>query len=93
MTTSTTCSRTSSTPAPPSRADFRMVVVAMQDGRVLNGIVKSRNERTLTLQTQNELLVLDRGEIEGLKPTSASLMPEGQLDRSPRPRSATCSPT
>ena len=67
-------------PSATVTADFRMVVVAMQDGRVLNGIVKSRNERTLTLQTQNELLVLDRGEIEGLKPTTASLMPEGQLE-------------
>jgi putative heme-binding domain-containing protein len=57
-----------------------MVVVAMQDGRVLNGIVKARNQRTLTLQTQNEVLVLDHGDIEGLKPTSASLMPEGQLE-------------
>jgi putative membrane-bound dehydrogenase-like protein len=67
-------------PSATVTADFRMVVVAMQDGRVLNGIVKSRNDHTLTLQTQNELLVLDRGEIEGLKPTTASLMPEGQLE-------------
>ena len=70
-------------PSATVTADFRMVVVAMQDGRVLNGIVKARNERTLSLQTQNELLVLDRGEIEGLKPTSASLMPEGQLESLP----------
>jgi putative heme-binding domain-containing protein len=67
-------------PSATVSADFRMVVVAMQDGRVLNGIVRSRNARTLTLQTQNEVLVLDQGDIEGLKPTSASLMPEGQLD-------------
>jgi putative membrane-bound dehydrogenase-like protein len=70
-------------PSATVTADFRMVVVAMQDGRVLNGIIKARNERTLTLQTQNELLVLDQGEIEGLKPTSASLMPEGQLESLP----------
>jgi putative heme-binding domain-containing protein len=67
-------------PSATVSADFRMVVVAMEDGRVLNGIVRSRNARTLTLQTQNEVLVLDQGDIEGLKPTSASLMPEGQLD-------------
>jgi putative membrane-bound dehydrogenase-like protein len=67
-------------PSAMVNADFRMVVVAMQDGRVLNGIVKSRTDRTLALQTQNELLVLDRSEIEDLRPTSASLMPEGQLD-------------
>ena len=61
-------------------ADYRMVVVAMDDGRVLNGIVKSRNEKTLTLQTQNEAQVLDRGEIDQIEPTPASLMPEGLLD-------------
>ena len=31
-------------PSATVTADFRMVVVAMQDGRVLNGIVKSRND-------------------------------------------------
>lgn len=61
-------------------ADFRMVVVAMSDGRVLNGIVKSRNARTLTLQTPTEALTLDRVEVDDLKPTASSLMPEGLLD-------------
>jgi putative heme-binding domain-containing protein len=61
-------------------ADFRMTIVAMNDGRVLNGIVKSKNERTLTLQTQNEIVTLDRMEIEAEKPTTSSLMPEGLLD-------------
>jgi putative heme-binding domain-containing protein len=67
-------------PSATVTADFRMVVVAMQDGRVLNGIVRSRNARTLTLQTQNEVMVLEQGDVEALKPTTASLMPEGQLD-------------
>ncbi len=57
-----------------------MVVVAMNDGRVLNGMVKARSDRTLTLQTQTEAITLDRSEIEGLKPSSASLMPDGLLD-------------
>ena len=33
-------------------ADFRMVVAAMRDGRVLNGLIKAQSPRTLTLQTQ-----------------------------------------
>jgi putative heme-binding domain-containing protein len=61
-------------------ADFRMVVVAMNDGRVLNGMVKAQSERTLTLQTPTEAITLDRSEIEGLKPSSSSLMPDGLLD-------------
>jgi putative heme-binding domain-containing protein len=61
-------------------ADFRMVVVAMSDGRVLNGLVKAQTARTLTLQTQTEALTLDRSEIEGIRPSSSSLMPDGLLD-------------
>ena len=67
-------------PSASVSADFRMVVVAMNDGRVLNGMVRAQTDRTLTLQTQTEALVLDRGEIESLKPSPLSLMPEGQLD-------------
>jgi putative membrane-bound dehydrogenase-like protein len=63
-------------------ADFRMVVVAMNDGRVLNGLVKAQSERTLTLQTQTDAITLDRSEIAGLKPSSSSLMPDGLLDTS-----------
>jgi putative membrane-bound dehydrogenase-like protein len=61
-------------------ADFRMVVVAMRDGRILNGLVKAQTARTLTLQTQTEALVLDRGEIEEMRPSASSLMPDGLLD-------------
>ena len=46
-------------PSATVNADFRMVVVAMDDGRVLNGLVRSRTDRTLTLQTQTEALVLE----------------------------------
>ena len=31
-----------------------MVVVAMSDGRILNGLVRAQTDRTLTLQTQTE---------------------------------------
>ncbi len=54
-------------PSASVSADFRMVVVAMNDGRTLNGLVRGQTERTLTLQTQTEALVLDRREIERLE--------------------------
>lgn len=66
-------------PSASVSADFRMVVVVMSDGRVLNGLVKARTDRTLTLQTQTEALVVDRREIETEKPSSLSLMPDGLL--------------
>ena len=76
-------------PSATVSADFRMVVVAMNDGRVLNGLVKAESPRTVTLQTQTEAIVLDRSEIESQHPSSASLMPDGLLDTLSRPRSAT----
>ena len=66
-------------PSASVSADFRMVVVAMNDGRVLNGLVPRETDRTLTLQTQTEALVLDRGEIESDQPSPLSLMPDGLL--------------
>ena len=66
-------------PSASVSADFRMVVVAMNDGRALNGLVRARTDRTLTLQTQTAALVLDRQEIETVQPSPLSLMPDGLL--------------
>lgn len=68
-------------------AEYRVFTVLTSDGRLLNGVVPEESERTLTLQTPTERLVIDRGDIEELKPTQASMMPEGQLDQlTPRQR-------
>src|SRR5262249_1642212 len=67
-------------PSATVSADFRMVVAAMRDGRVLNGLVRAQSPRTVTLQTQTEAIVLDRSEIEALKPSPSSLMPDSLLD-------------
>ncbi len=67
-------------PSATVNADFRMAVVSMLDGRVLNGLVRARTDRTITLQSQNEAVVLERKEIERIDPSPLSLMPEGQLD-------------
>lgn len=60
--------------------DYRVSLVRMDDGRVINGVIVSRNERTLQLQTQTELMVIDQEEVEEIKLTSQSPMPEGQLE-------------
>lgn len=61
-------------------ADYRMSVVAMADGRVINALVKARSEHALTLQTPTEVLTVPRDDVEGIKPSTLSLMPEGILD-------------
>jgi len=61
-------------------ASYRMSIVATTDGRVLNGVVSDRTDKTLQLQTPTERLTLPLDEIEEIKDTNLSLMPEGQLD-------------
>ncbi|MES2789578.1 MAG: PVC-type heme-binding CxxCH protein [Planctomycetota bacterium] len=60
-------------------ADFRVLLVTMEDGRVLSGVVSEQNERTITLQLAQAPVTIDRKEIEESKQTTSSLMPDGQL--------------
>ncbi|MDB5385486.1 MAG: Cytochrome c [Planctomycetaceae bacterium] len=60
-------------------ADFRALTVILDSGRVLSGVVSEQNERTLTLQTAQEPVTLDRKQIEETKQTNLSVMPDGLL--------------
>jgi hypothetical protein len=42
--------------------------------------VKAQSPRTVTLQTQTDAIVLEKSEIEALKPSASSLMPDSLLD-------------
>ncbi len=59
--------------------NFRMQVIALKDGRVINGVIVGQDEKTLTVQTQQEKVVIDQAEVEQQKQTSLSLMPDGLL--------------
>ena len=61
--------------------DFTMTILLMEDGRVLNGLVVSKNEKTLRLQTQTELKTIELIDIEVMKQTTKSPMPDGLLDQ------------
>jgi putative membrane-bound dehydrogenase-like protein len=61
-------------------ADFRAATVLLQDGRSIQGVIASSSQRTITLQTKDQDLVLDRQEIEQIQTTTMSLMPEGILE-------------
>lgn len=61
--------------------DFRMTIVQLADGRVLNGVVVAQTDRTITLQSLTEKLTLEKTEIEEMRATSLSPMPEGQLEK------------
>lgn len=61
-------------------ADFRMSVVNLKDGRVFNGLIAAKTERTLTIKTMTETLTIERGNIESVQESTLSLMPEGLLE-------------
>jgi putative membrane-bound dehydrogenase-like protein len=61
--------------------EYRMTVVELKNGRVLNGIVKEDNDRAVTLQTQNEQVIVPKSEIDSRRASPLSLMPDGLLDK------------
>lgn len=67
-------------PSAVVNAHFRMSVVDLKDDRTLNGLVVARTDRTITLRTQSETVMLERAEIENLRESTLSLMPEGLLE-------------
>lgn len=60
--------------------DFRMTIVQTTDGQTFNGLVVARNDKTLSLQTQNELKTVLLDEVESTKRSTMSPMPDGLLD-------------
>jgi putative membrane-bound dehydrogenase-like protein len=60
---------------------YRSSVVALDDGRLLTGVVLEQNERTLRLQTKDEIVTIDRNSIENMRQTKNSLMPDGLIDK------------
>jgi len=67
-------------PSAVVNADFRMSIVALTDGRVLNGIITSKTDKAITLQTMNERLTFETALIKKVKDSSESLMPQGLLE-------------
>lgn len=67
-------------PSAVVNADYRMRIVVLKDGRTLNGLVVSQTERTITLKSQTETVIVDRNEIDDIQESSLSLMPEGLLE-------------
>ncbi len=59
---------------------FQASIIMLEDGRLLTGVITEQNDRTLKLQTKEDLLTLDRRTIEETKRTKLSFMPDGLLD-------------
>jgi putative membrane-bound dehydrogenase-like protein len=64
-------------PSAAVSADFRMTIANLKDGRVLNGFIATKTDRTITLRTMTEKLTIERADISGMQELPQSLMPEG----------------
>jgi putative heme-binding domain-containing protein len=60
--------------------EYQVIVFELKNGRVLNGIVAAETERAVTVQTQNEKVVVAKDDIESRTQTNVSMMPEGLFD-------------
>jgi len=60
--------------------DYRLSIVGTHDGRVITGIVVERSPNRLVVQTATEKITLAKEDVEAVKDSPNSIMPEGQLD-------------
>jgi putative membrane-bound dehydrogenase-like protein len=61
--------------------DYQMSIIETADGRILNGIIAAEDAAVLTVQTQNDRVLVPKSEIEAREQSKLSLMPEGLLDK------------
>jgi putative membrane-bound dehydrogenase-like protein len=59
--------------------NFQMTIVLLDDGRVFNGVIVGRAEKTITLQTGIDRVVIPRDDIDEMRDSKLSMMPENQL--------------
>ncbi|MCC6511885.1 MAG: c-type cytochrome [Pirellulaceae bacterium] len=63
------------------REGFQAMVVLTSDGKLINGFIERENpEQVIMRSIDGQTHIIDRAEIESLKPQPTSLMPEGLLD-------------
>ncbi|HLJ93896.1 MAG TPA: ThuA domain-containing protein, partial [Gemmataceae bacterium] len=68
-------------PSAVIRNEYVAYVVATNNGRVLNGLIREATPQAITLvDAKNELATIARHDIEEMKPSPQSLMPEKLLD-------------
>lgn len=60
-------------------ADFRVSTFFLADGRILNGIIREQNDRTITIDTPQGRQTFDRQDVDEIHASNLSLMPDGLL--------------
>jgi len=60
---------------------YRVTSIVTTGGRLISGILQEQTDSAVTIQTANERLVLSREDIDVMKPSPVSMMPEGMLSK------------
>lgn len=61
--------------------DYRMTILALNDGRVVSGLIQKETDSAVTVRTINDAIVVAKSDIDDRKLSDLSLMPEGQLNQ------------
>ncbi|MBC8113342.1 MAG: FG-GAP repeat protein, partial [Candidatus Saccharimonas sp.] len=61
--------------------DYRMTILALNDGRVVSGLILKETDSAVTVRTINDTVVVAKTDIDERKLSELSLMPEGQLNQ------------
>lgn len=61
--------------------DYQTTIVVTNDGRVITGLRQKETESAVTLRTINDTVVVAKADIDEMKLSPQSLMPEGQLNQ------------
>lgn len=61
--------------------EYQVSIITTDSGRTLTGIVKEETERAVTVQTQNEVVIVPKDEIDIRRQSNLSMMPEGMFER------------
>lgn len=58
--------------------EYRATIFATQSGRVITGLVKADDTRSITIQTSDALVIVPKNEIDERVQSDQSMMPENQ---------------
>jgi putative heme-binding domain-containing protein len=61
--------------------EYLVNVIQLADGRVINGIIRAETDKSLTVRTANETIVVPKDEIESRRESKLSMMPEGIFEK------------
>ena len=57
----------------------RSSVIALDDGRLISGLILNQNEQTVRIQTPEEIITISKDSIDEIRNSNKSVMPDGLL--------------